>query len=953
MKKLTLILIYLSGVFINIEAQCIKTISTKPSSPVNTEFDALYPPNLWTNPFKNTFNWGSYTNQSFNSIVLNSTAGWSISGNSSYLMHSPYSTNMPSTYFYLNRNGALPQDCDWHWEDGWELLWMNTGYYPNGEGVNTSNPQRIINGQSALANPTVPYIFLYNRYTGKVRMFSNLFTNLGTANNIQAIIKHSDNSALSGVFRHLGNYDQALDQKTVYKKITSYNQNPNNSNQWFSADFQMGFDPCVCDNTIPWSFDFEAINTFSVNLYGRSLATSLPLGAANTPDYSTFLTNSSINTFNGKDGGSLLYKSLDGLYNAYKADVNRFETDMKEYNAPLNVLKRKLIDQAKDGLSTALVAAFPEAQVIDFALMSAGKIRNKTNPFNITSDKENAKKLSGLLKDGFKGLVGKGVDFMSSTLIGNQNEPVLKTQMPTATFSEMRITGDIVNTSAINIAGLYCPGSVNGSTNQLTAFNYPAYNKPLGLFALLKSPAVNFYHKETNSSQFLQDKMVSESYTITTAVPGQPMVVESQLWDVGTVLSRKIELMIKLKDPLLYKFNKNLDFNMNKTDVYVCFQVEYENTKLKNDYYQDRGYSDMKNLKGNMSLFQGLGASDQKGENKVFTSEWEEVKGLGEHLLTLEFTDEDFIKYKEKTKSRIYPQSQIPNPPSWQETLSEIMITEQEVLRAADNHNLKIKKITMKLMPDMYFNQIGSNNGEINTTQVFTYLLYDDANSINTMTTIAENQKSSLIKYTTGTLTINNEQITTTKPYVTSVSSNIIYVDAEKIEIGGTISVMSGYSVELRAYEDIISSSDLTLTGPISLILKKDFYNFGDILEGDDNAVTAFCQGANKKYQANIAAFALPDSNKVISESSSRVVYSTVYPNPTPDRAVINIYSDITANYKFKVLNVSGQEIIEQGMENITNPRFEIDLSDQAKGIYVVVVYKGDEIIKYHKIVKL
>ena len=55
--------------------------------------------------------------------------------------------------------------------------------------------------------------------------------------------KQSNNSPVSGVFRHVGNYDRALDQATIQSKVSANNPYPGNSNAWFSSDFQLGFDP--------------------------------------------------------------------------------------------------------------------------------------------------------------------------------------------------------------------------------------------------------------------------------------------------------------------------------------------------------------------------------------------------------------------------------------------------------------------------------------------------------------------------------------------------------------------------------------------------------------------------------------------------------------------------------------------------------------------------------------
>jgi hypothetical protein len=128
-----------------IVAQCdTSRISTNPAKPINTNLNILMENNNKTiNPFRNTWNWGAYSGTSFNTILLNMSSGFTLN-NFIGGMVSPYSTNMPSEYNYLNQNGALPQNCDIHWQDGWELMYMNLGFFPNKENINSYNPLRIL-----------------------------------------------------------------------------------------------------------------------------------------------------------------------------------------------------------------------------------------------------------------------------------------------------------------------------------------------------------------------------------------------------------------------------------------------------------------------------------------------------------------------------------------------------------------------------------------------------------------------------------------------------------------------------------------------------------------------------------------------------------------------------------------------------------------------------------------
>jgi hypothetical protein len=235
MKYITQKIIILIAIFGSIELRgqsCVQDISTRPSNPVNTQMESLFSGNV--NPWKNTFNVGAYILQSFNSIQINPNAGWQVPDwtGGPFLMTNPFDGS--NGYEYLSKPGQLPGVKDYHWEDGWELMWLGTGYYPNGEEINTVNTNRIVQTSSNLAHNRVPYMVYYNRYTGRLRIFSSIFTDLGTFGDIYTSIGHADGigTTFSGTFRHVNGYDQALDQYTKNHKIQVYNKNFNNSTLW-------------------------------------------------------------------------------------------------------------------------------------------------------------------------------------------------------------------------------------------------------------------------------------------------------------------------------------------------------------------------------------------------------------------------------------------------------------------------------------------------------------------------------------------------------------------------------------------------------------------------------------------------------------------------------------------------------------------------------------------------
>lgn len=86
---------------------------------------------------------------------------------------------------FLAKPGGTPiADFDFHWQDGWELIWNGLGYLPNGQEYQSTVINSIVNTPLTLQNPTIPYFALYNRYNGKMRLFFNVFAEIGTYSHV-------------------------------------------------------------------------------------------------------------------------------------------------------------------------------------------------------------------------------------------------------------------------------------------------------------------------------------------------------------------------------------------------------------------------------------------------------------------------------------------------------------------------------------------------------------------------------------------------------------------------------------------------------------------------------------------------------------------------------------------------------------------------------------------------
>lgn len=111
-------------------AQCVRGISTNPEDPSNPFMEGfmagLPQPQPQINPWLNTFDWGSTNSVGFNPIPLAPNGGWQVPDYTGTLftMESPYHAGGSANYSYLAQPVNDFKERDFHWEDGWELLWL-------------------------------------------------------------------------------------------------------------------------------------------------------------------------------------------------------------------------------------------------------------------------------------------------------------------------------------------------------------------------------------------------------------------------------------------------------------------------------------------------------------------------------------------------------------------------------------------------------------------------------------------------------------------------------------------------------------------------------------------------------------------------------------------------------------------------------------------------------------
>lgn len=434
-------------------------ISTDPANP-SPALNSTNP-SYWTNQF-------DWTDQTF-------------SVNSSNYTYAPLpNANWPTVQspFWNNQNTDLDylfyfQDSDFKHEDGWELIKRGFGFVMGGDPLNPASTAGTPDPSTQLVGP---YLILYNRYHGILRVFGTIGNpNIFGYNAVQIKLSFSSNQPnVSGLLRYHSPYDQPLDQKTEIHEVTSASSFPNSQTLFFHADFPVAYDPCTCSYGSALEVSFRLIDEMQVDLEGRIAALTTPIA--------------SIANGNGTIGGNDFLTALHREGDDVEAGVTTYKRTqdlIQRYKDIADEREQQAAQAAQDGkfpkgLKTAL-------DFLDLGLSLAGVPSVSGFLFDSLVDKKGKWTASGnKYKDAAKavGYLGK---FASKQI---KVPPTSSSPIPdlgSIIEGEMTFTGTIKDEDSYG-AGIVIknPGSLNAST--ALEREYPQYNEAMGIFAVLESP---------------------------------------------------------------------------------------------------------------------------------------------------------------------------------------------------------------------------------------------------------------------------------------------------------------------------------------------------------------------------------------------------------------------------------------------------------------------------------
>jgi hypothetical protein len=449
-------------------------------------------------------------------------------GDNTFSMESPFFSTQDNVLKFFDLDF---KNWDVRKEDGWEMLIRDFGFRRQ-LGANCLVTEEETGPQTGKTNPVVVF---YNRYTGIMRIFilaTQLFGPINEGNNlaeqkgatiqISLLVKDGVrlvSNTLTAQARTQTPADMVLpNQKEIW--LMAPNNAVSSIPYWYTADFPMAYDPCIC-----------AINE-TTNL-------QIKLFLANETNFSINLNTVPLPGANGN--GSTLSNTDKNLRLTSVSDVTGVIKTVKEGGKLF-----KDFGKAANDLGTSFSSSFPDLkfnfpsfkvkgeQWIDFA-----KAQKKLAFFSDVVPFVN----SGLaIIDFFSGFGKSSKSTASSIQLAN-----------------ISLTGTGRMTSYVELEGFNfkLPGASDISGSSLWK---PNWDNPMGILTLLETPKIRV---ET------YDKVITKSWTINSNYCPFNGSNDPEDFHSGYIKQR-----IKLLQPLRIAINPAAGFDLNKSKIEACFEIE-------------------------------------------------------------------------------------------------------------------------------------------------------------------------------------------------------------------------------------------------------------------------------------------------------------------------------------------------------------------------------------------
>lgn len=411
-----------------------------------------------------------------------------------------YRTTVKSPFFQIDNSNTMhiATSRDMHSKDGWELIRQDFGYVYQPSLPTDPNGLKRIDAFGNLDPVGNPFLILYNKYTGILRVFVaigqieaysaariQIFQVQGTTNDLQTspLYESSDVKPLA-----------ALDD-FFPAKLISMSPFINEEARWLYADFPMIYDPCTCLYTSSLQIKVHLIEEAHIEMVGETKGTLATIeakeGKLNTENNSISFGITDLANVGKKAAES--YKNAGDFANKALQAIN----DAKRKEAEDELLL-DLSDVVTEQDWQDLYNSLPPEEQIELATLSAKYETKKEATDGLKEFLQSLDFLERPLK--VVPFVAAAVDVIDFFIGGGKKEPAQPQKVevqPMSINMTTTLKGTITAEHPYKTITLFTPGAKDNATRQPEG-NYPMYNQTLGTFNLLRTPKVKeYYHTET------------------------------------------------------------------------------------------------------------------------------------------------------------------------------------------------------------------------------------------------------------------------------------------------------------------------------------------------------------------------------------------------------------------------------------------------------------------------
>lgn len=442
-------------------------------------------------------------------------------------LRSPFYQNALERYPFSAPENSQDKLPNMQPESGWELVKHNLGYHMlKGGQANVPFTQKTYG---------LPYVMLYNRYTGKLRVVALYDHSPGTFNTAAIELSHNDRNGrvASNLFAPYGS--APLNRTAGSTKVTAMVALiAIEEKQWIYADFDLGYDPCTSCFESVLTVKISPVQNGETSLTGRFSGNSVPVRDSNGFVDSNYLTSYFNDSGLDTQVGASSFKSYQALYHEFKYQSDYATAVYNEKNWSSSDPSAIALKKAGEALDV-LASTSPEP-------ISKAALSTLSSIFGFANFSAQTKVI------GFK----------------------LPPPMPSVLVGEMAlrgVTSVLGNSDSVHIV---TPGSLNAEQAlESSSFSsngvYPTYNEELGVFAMVTVPSIGV--------KASVGKVPYKNGTVVDASWGKISDDGFSCYHTRTKYIRYGCLPTKITGDLYYTLNPNTDLHPSELDVFVAIET--------------------------------------------------------------------------------------------------------------------------------------------------------------------------------------------------------------------------------------------------------------------------------------------------------------------------------------------------------------------------------------------